>query len=312
MKYLKILLLAVLALSVISCEQKDTSEWIVSVNNNKITKSDLETGLTNLSGEFRQRIPQEQQAQIALQQLIQNEIFYQEALKNKLEDSENYINFLDRLEKQFEFQKKQALVDLYIKENVDDKIQLTDQEIAAAFDSNKDFFGPHQQRSVSHILVKTQKEADALVKRIKRGANFSKLAKENSIDASTAQSGGKINSAFRKNALNNEFRDAIFSLKSVGSVSKSVSSPAGFHIFKLDKIDNVKGKTIEDVKPILENQLYSNKRNQELNTLLTTLKETYTINQNEALTEKTEEDSHDHADGDDHSHSEEAETNATN
>lgn len=312
MKYLKILLLAVIALSIVSCEQKDTSEWIVSVNNNKITKSDVETGLSNLSNEMRARIPQNQQAQIALQELIKNEIFYQEAKKNKLQDTENYVNFINRLETQFEFQKKQALADLYIKENVDDKIQLTDQEIAAAFDSNKDFFGPHQQRSVSHIVVKTQKEADALLKRIKRGANFSKLAKEKSLDAASAQNGGKIPGSFRKGSLNKEFSDAIFSLKTVGSVSKPVSSPAGFHIFKLDNIDNVKGKTIEEVKPMLEQQLYSNKRTQELNTLLTTLKETYTINENESLIEKAKEDSSDHTDGDDHSHSDQAETNAAN
>lgn len=307
MRYLKILLLAVLTLSIVSCEQKDTSEWIVSVNNNKITKQDVETGLQNLSPELAGRIPQNQQAQIALQQLIQNEIFYLEAVKNKLEGSEDYVQFVSRLERQFEFQKKQALVDLFLKQNVDDKIQLSDQEISAAFDSNKDFFGPHQLRSVSHIVVKTKQEADKLFKRIKKGSSFAKLAKSNSIDTSTAQSGGKIQGAFRKNSLNKEFSDAIFSLKSIGSISSPVNSPAGFHIFKLDAIENVKGKSLEEVKPLLENQLYSNKRTQEINTLLTTLKETYTINENESLLEENKnEEPHQHADGEDHDHSEEA------
>ena len=308
MRYLKILLLAVLTLSIVSCEQKDTSEWIVSVNNNKITKQDVETGLLNLSPELAGRIPQDQQAQIALQQLIQNEIFYLEAMKNKVENSEDYVQFIDRLERQFEFQKKQALVDLYIKETVDDKIQLTDQEISAAFDSNKEFFGPHQLRSVSHIVVKTKEEANKILKKIKRGSSFSKLAISSSIDTSTAQGGGKIQGAFRKNSLNKEFSEAIFSLKAVGSISSPINSPAGFHIFKLDSVENVKGKTLEEVKPVLENQLYTNKRTQEINTLLTNLKETYTINENESLLEKnTEEESHQHADGEDHDHSKEAE-----
>jgi len=160
---------------------------------------------------------------------------------------------------------------------------------------NKDFFGAHQQRSVSHIVVKTQNEADSLFKRIKRGASFAKLAKEKSIDAATAKNDGKIPGSFRKSSLNKEFSNAIFSLKSIGSVSKPVNSPAGFHIFKLDKIDNVKGKTIEEVKPGLEKQLYSNKRTQELNTLLTTLKETYTISENEALTKPKKEENTDSA-----------------
>ena len=285
MRYLKLLLLAIVTLSIVSCEQKDTSEWIVSINNNKITKQDVETGLANLSPELASRIPQAQQAQIALQQLIQNEIFYLEAVKNKLEASDDFVKFSDRLERQFEFQKKQALVDLYIKENIDDKIQLTDQEITAAFDANKDFFGPHQLRSVSHIVVKTKKEADALYKKATK-ANFSKLAKDNSIDKATAQNGGEIPGAFRKNSLSKEFSDAIFNLKAIGSISKPVESPAGFHIFKLDETEEVKGKTLAEVKPLLENQLYTSKRTQEINTLLTTLKETYTINENDTLTKK--------------------------
>ena len=56
-----------------------------------------------------------------------------------------------------------------------------------------------------------------------------------------------------------------------------------------------KGKTIEEVKPGLEKQLYSNKRTQELNTLLTTLKETYTISENEALTKPKKEENTDSA-----------------
>ena len=248
-----------------------------------ITKTDIETGLSNLSPDVISRIPQDQQAQVALQQLIQNEIFYQEAVKNKLETSETYQQFINRLEQQFEFQKKQALVDLYIKENVDDKIKLSDQEIVAAFDSNKSIFGAHQQRSVSHIVVKTEKEADSLYNRLRKGANFEKLAKNKSIDTSTAENGGKIQGSFRKESLNEEFSNAIFSLKKVGSISKPINSPAGFHVFKLDSIEDIKGKTLEEVKPMLENQLYVNKRTQEINSLIASLKDSYEISENEEL-----------------------------
>ena len=268
-------------------DQKADDTWVVKVNNEAITTSEVQTGLINLSSDLQQQIPKNKQTQYVVEQLVRNEIIYQEALKNSLEQNEDYQNFLDRLSNQFEYQKKQGLVDFFIREKIDSSIQITEQEVEATYEQNKaTLFSEFEQRSISHIVVKTEGEASDIIKSLKRGANFGTLAKTKSIDVQTAQNGGKIPGFFRKEGLNKEFSESIFNLSKVGKYTNPVSSQAGFHIFKLDEIQVTPAKTFTQVKDFITNQLYLNKRNQEISDLLTNIKDQYEISQNEELTSK--------------------------
>jgi foldase protein PrsA len=71
-------------------------------------------------------------------------------------------------------------------------IKITDDEIKAYFDENRNKLGEPEQIRVSHILVETEREAKDLLIALGAGADFSLLAKARSIDQATKDKGGDI------------------------------------------------------------------------------------------------------------------------
>ncbi len=60
------------------------------------------------------------------------------------------------------------------------------------FDAHKSSFACASGRDVSHILVKTQAEAQAIIDQLKGGADFATLAKEQSTDTTSGAQGGEL------------------------------------------------------------------------------------------------------------------------
>ncbi|GAA4652110.1 peptidylprolyl isomerase PpiC [Kistimonas scapharcae] len=81
-----------------------------------------------------------------------------------------------------------------------------------------------------HILVKTEKQAQELLKQLEKGSDFSLLAKKHSICPSKRR-GGDLGE-FRKGDMVASFEKAVFSadlLKPTGPVKTRI----GFHIIKV-------------------------------------------------------------------------------
>lgn len=81
----------------------------------------------------------------------------------------------------------------------------------------------------SHILVKDRGLADAILKKLKSGGNFSALAKEFSICGSKS-SGGDLG-WFGPGKMVPKFEEAVKKLKQ-GQLSGLVPTQFGFHIIK--------------------------------------------------------------------------------
>ena len=160
---------------------------------------------------------------------------------------EDYQEYVKTLTNQFEYQKKQGLIDLFVQETITPKIKVSDQEVIDAYEKNKDtLFKSYEERSISHIVVKTEKEANDIHRKLRNGANFKTLAKTKSIDKTTATKSGKIPGSFSEQNLSKEFKDPIFKLKRNGSYTKPIKSEAGYHIFKLDAKEIVKAKKLNE------------------------------------------------------------------
>lgn len=84
----------------------------------------------------------------------------------------------------------------------------------------------------SHILVNTEKKARDLVKKIEKGADFAKLAKQNS-SCPSAKKGGDLGE-FRKGTMVPAFDKAVFTN---GSEDQKVIGPVktkfGFHVIQV-------------------------------------------------------------------------------
>ncbi|MCZ2845174.1 MAG: peptidylprolyl isomerase [Candidatus Bathyarchaeota archaeon] len=81
----------------------------------------------------------------------------------------------------------------------------------------------------AHILVKTEKEANTAMEKLKKGEKFSKIAKDVSLCPS-GKRGGDLGT-FSRGKMVKEFEKAAFSLQK-GQVSPIVKTQFGYHIIK--------------------------------------------------------------------------------
>lgn len=98
-----------------------------------------------------------------------------------------------------------------------------------------------ETRTVRHILVETQEEADEVVDELASGADFAELASERSTDVGSAANGGELPPAPRGSYVP-EFEAAVWSAE-LDQVVGPVQSQFGFHVLEV---------VAEDVTPASE------------------------------------------------------------
>lgn len=119
----------------------------------------------------------------------------------------------------------------YVSSYINSLISVSETEILDFYKANSKY----QQKEViraRHILVKTGEEAKEILNKIKAGEDFSKLAKEHSIDENARETGGDLG-WFDRGKTVKPFEEAAFSLKE-GEVSEPVKTSYGYHIIKLE------------------------------------------------------------------------------
>ena len=83
----------------------------------------------------------------------------------------------------------------------------------------------------SHILLKKESEAIAILERLKKGEGFANLAKELSIDRGSAKCGGDLG-LFGRGMMVKQFEEAAFKLKKGETTQEPVKTEFGYHIIK--------------------------------------------------------------------------------
>jgi peptidyl-prolyl cis-trans isomerase D len=145
------------------------------------------------------------------------------------------------------------------------KIHPTDAQIQAEYEKRKDSFNVPEQVTAAHILISVKPdagpEADALAKaraeniaaRAKAGADFAKLANENTDDPSGKGTGGQL-PPFSRGQMVPEFEEAAFSM-APGEIRGPIKTQFGYHIIKLISKTPARTRTLEEVRPSLVAEL---------------------------------------------------------
>lgn len=264
---------------------------VARVNGAPIAAADLQKAYKALSasrGDAQVPAGKEQEARhFVLDQLIAAELMYQLAEKTPVADLAKKVDdAVARLKGRFkteeEFRKGLAQQDLsekelrelirrnlvienHIQQTIAAKVTVSEQEVRAFYDNNPETFTMPEQMRASHILImvdqqasaadkqKARAKADDLLKQIRAGADFAKLAQEQSGCPSSKQ-GGDLG-FFGKGQMVKPFEDAVWAMKT-GEVSGVVETQFGYHIIKLtekrakDKMpfDALKGRIEESLK----------------------------------------------------------------
>ena len=151
---------------------------------------------------------------------------------------------------------------------------VTDQDLQTYYDQHREEFRVAEQVKVSHILIKTplpapgakedekaiagaRAKAEDVLKQVKAGGDFAKLAEQYSDDPGSAKSGGELGWIGRGRTVP-EFEKAAYSLGK-GQTSDLVKSSYGFHIIRVEDKQQAHLKTLAEVKSEIEEKVKQQK-----------------------------------------------------
>jgi peptidyl-prolyl cis-trans isomerase D len=136
-------------------------------------------------------------------------------------------------------------------------VPITPKELEDYYQNNREKYTQPKRVKVRHILIKAEakdaetsakarKKAESIRDEAVKGKDFAQLAKQYSEDPGTKNRGGDLGYLTR-GQLVPEFEQEAFSVK-VGEISKVVQTPYGFHILKVDEIQEAKVEPLGKVK----------------------------------------------------------------
>ena len=145
-----------------------------------------------------------------------------------------------------------------VQEKVAGNARPTDEEIQKYYEQNKEAqFTTPEQRCVRHILfTKDQKQkAEDVKKQLEDGADFAKLAKEDSQDPGSAEKGGDLG-CLGKGETVPPFEEAAFGAKE-GEIVGPVKTQFGYHILEVTETKPKQTRPLSEVEPQIRSQLSS-------------------------------------------------------
>ncbi len=232
---------------------------IAVVGNEIITERDVRHMIPNFNTELK-KIPPAQKVQI-MREIINQRILASEGRALKLDQTES---FKARQRSIFDT----ALARTTVEHFITNAKKIDEQYLKNFYNKNKRRYRDDKVRA-SHILLKTRKEAEGVLKDLKAGKNFAELAKEKSIGPSGVK-GGDLG-FFKRGQMVPAFDSAAFSL-SEGATGGPIKTRFGFHIIKVTQIKKGKITPFEEVKDQILQRLVSEKLEAYLKSLRASVK----------------------------------------
>lgn len=209
---------------------------VATVNGNAIHMSDVQAAAQSLPAQMQQ-MPPNQLFPLLVNQLVDRQALLVAAQGENLQKD-------PKVQAAMQAAANEKLENAYVQQKVG--AQVTDAAVQAEY--NKDYAnkpGPAQVQA-RHILVKTQAEAEAIIKQLEHGANFAKLAEKDSIDPG-AKDGGELG-WFSQNEMVPAFADAAFALKPGQYTKTPVQTQFGWHVILCEGKRTGPTPTLDDVK----------------------------------------------------------------
>ncbi len=237
------------------------NQIVIEVNDKKITLGEIEQRLKLMAPAVRIRIRENREQ--FLEGLVQAELLYQEAIRQRVDE-------LPQIQKRVERLKRRLIIEQFLRRDVE-VVGIPEQQYRDFFLVNKERFRREESVTLGHVVLKTEKEAWDAVAQLRRGIPFSQVARRRSIFESTRDSGGMMGTAER-GELEKVLEDLAFSLP-IGQPSDPIKTSVGWQIIRVMERVGAQDAKYEDVKDDVK-LLYSElKRRERYEALLRDLRE---------------------------------------
>lgn len=241
---------------------------VATVNGSKISEKDLRSAIEAIRrgspGSYQSPRDDPKLRKLALNQLIAYELLYQDAItlgikdidkraNDMLADAERQAGSKEEFKKQLAQEKmtieqarrnmkKNLLIQAYVEKRIVPRIKVTEKEIQAYYQGNKDRFKHDELVGARHILIAIPKDATEQQKATAQekisllrqdligGKDFANLARIYS-DCPSKDRGGDLG-YFSQGTMVPEFEKVAFSLKE-GEISEVVQTAHGYHLIQV-------------------------------------------------------------------------------
>ena len=213
----------------------DASTVVAKVNGTEITLGHVILTHEGLPAQY-QSLPNDQLFQSIVEQLIQ------QTLLSQISDNPDSLRIQFTIDNDRRMMRASKAVDFI------SSLAIDEDDIVAAYQAK--FVNAQLERefNASHILVETEESAINLIEKLKEGADFSELARENSTGPSGSK-GGKLG-WFQKGMMVPPFEEAVIDMQK-GAISGPVKTNFGWHVIKLNDVRDLSAPPLEQVRDVL-------------------------------------------------------------
>lgn len=149
---------------------------------------------------------------------------------------------------------------LFDKSRFEGRIQPTDKEIEGFYNLNKSEYAASETRNLEQVILPTEAAAKALADKIKSGNSMTEAAQ--SVGLSAAEI-GSVSKGDLVESASQSVANAVFATEA-GSVSTPAQSALGWHIVRVNGVDQIAGKTLAQARAEIVQQLTAEKTDEAL------------------------------------------------
>ena len=213
------------------------------VNDHIISAKDVLMALEKLPSKIKEQSLPSLYPNI-VNELINQHLIAQQAYKENLDKNKKVLSEINKRKEQI---MAKYWLNSYLSQKLDKKnLKNFYNNYLKSFKSSKEY-------NASHILVKEEKEALNIIKKLNNKALFSDLAKEFSVGPS-GKTGGKLG-WFSSGQMVKEFEKATFILNKGQITKEPVKTKFGFHIIKLNDVRISQPKNFTEIEPEIINMI---------------------------------------------------------
>ena len=203
-----------------------------------------------------------------LNQLVGNKLLLLDAQRNLYEAESEFRAQLAKL--------KEDLLISYAADKAISSVRITEADVKAYYEDNKDKFVTGESVNASHILVSTEEEAIDVLAKISGGEMTFEEAAQTYSSCPSKEAGGNLGD-FGRGQMVPEFDAAVFAMN-VGEVTATpVKTQFGYHLIKLNAKTESKALDYNEIRADLEQMMYGEKRREAYERKINQLKIMYPV-----------------------------------
>jgi peptidyl-prolyl cis-trans isomerase C len=215
--------------------------------------------------------------QDVLGKYLRRDLLLAEANAQRLDESDEY-------EVALRMAKEDLMAQKFRTEVLEKTITVSEAELKDFYEGNRDRFRVPAEYHLREINVKTEEEAEDLIRRLKWGEDFARLARENTLRTHLAEKGGDL--GYLKSFQYPPLYQAASEMKT-GEISDPIQIAGTWSVIKLEGEKKEGIRPYKEAKSEIQRTLTNRKKSEAYESYLKPLKEEFPIEIDQEALEKT-------------------------